>query len=281
MQGATIAIIIILIIVVVVVVALLVWYFEKKAITQKACKDITCGYDKTGKINCGKCSDVQNCVEGHCVNKECQSNSDCTGGKVCLNNVCVNSCKATSDCPSGLICTNGQCVNPPTPSVCKTTSDCSNNYLCSESGCVCPTGSTVTNNICHLNIPTCSGTIRINNTDYCVNVTYLSPTSATLTTLNGKNSVSNINLSQVTSHNPNSGNFYLITTGIDTASLNNALILYISNDGHVTPISATYNNGNYSSFNDMSETFKIDLSNFQLYPFMGTLVFEVLSKFYN
>jgi hypothetical protein len=38
----------------------------------------------------------------------CQNNANCTGGQVCVNNICVN-CTFDSQCGGGLFCVNGRC----------------------------------------------------------------------------------------------------------------------------------------------------------------------------
>lgn len=49
----------------------------------------------------------------------CDTNSDCSGGKVCRNGACVDpgggtQCSTDADCPVGMVCDRGNCIDPTT-----------------------------------------------------------------------------------------------------------------------------------------------------------------------
>jgi len=123
------------------------------------------------------CTSDLGCSPGHvcdfrgtCVVEnpgECRTNTDCTGGKVCVenscratgaetcqfdlecgpnqtcvNNACVNECTGASQCGSGETCVGGRCET--STSECTTSDDCSGSESCVDGRCLPPCSSSGT-----------------------------------------------------------------------------------------------------------------------------------------
>ncbi|HXT95775.1 MAG TPA: hypothetical protein VN853_05720 [Polyangia bacterium] len=89
----------------------------------------TCTNDATGDTACANAYGSGNiCVDNACVTGDCHNtNSQCTGGKVCLNNNCSD-CTSDTQCGANHLCVGTSCV----AGNCRTTGDCG-----TTSGLVC------------------------------------------------------------------------------------------------------------------------------------------------
>lgn len=81
------------------------------------------------------CKRGDRCASGICdkIPDWCESVSDCSGNKVCLNNRCRLECSQDSDCGSGKVCSANRCKDQ-----CVTDADCSSGQTCSGGRCVAP-----------------------------------------------------------------------------------------------------------------------------------------------
>ncbi|MCO4761430.1 MAG: OmpA family protein [Myxococcales bacterium] len=78
------------------------------------------------------------CDKGQCVRKQgcCANNLDCSAGKKCSSNKCVNQCASDADCTGGKMCNEqGACVSPDA-SGCSTDADCGGKLKCKSGKCV-------------------------------------------------------------------------------------------------------------------------------------------------
>lgn len=282
MKAYVIVIIIVVVVLVVVAIALTIWYLDRKAITQKACKNRQCGKDKTGLINCGTCSGNQKCQNGLCVNPSCSSDSDCASGQSCVNQQCETKCTSDTNCPSGQKCIDQICKTGPTPGICKVSTDCPNLEVCVNSACTCPSGYQVDNNVCHISSLTlhdCKGVLNLSDGNYCVAMTYLTSSSANVQTLDGKNSAT-IDLTTIIQEDSKNGTYYLITVG-NSKTVNNAVILYVTRDGQVIPVTATYSGGSFSNWQILNDDkFNVTPSSLDINSLMGSLINPVIKPFY-
>jgi len=93
---------------------------------------------------CQECANDSHCPEGfkcerdsaggnRCVPAaECQTNRDCSGGRVCQNGSCV-ACSSDSQCGHGYECVNGACRPA---AECSEDADCGSGQSCVEGKCV-------------------------------------------------------------------------------------------------------------------------------------------------
>lgn len=82
------------------------------------------------------------CQAGQCIRKPgcCANNLDCSTGKKCSANRCVNQCASDADCTNGQICSEtGACVSPEGTG-CTSDKDCGGKLKCSEGKCVNDSG---------------------------------------------------------------------------------------------------------------------------------------------
>jgi hypothetical protein len=103
---------------------------RKKAIRRAA----PCAYK-------GKCTSFNPCA----ARVGCQTNADCTGGQVCVGNICV-ACFQNGQCSGNFICVNGQCQAPGAPAPAPVTTIINNPTtlvgleICAAQGNICTTG---------------------------------------------------------------------------------------------------------------------------------------------
>ena len=72
---------------------------------------------------------------------ECTTNDQCTDGKVCTNNHCVDpgtvpECTTNDDCKDGKVCDGGECKDSGDVPECEKDSDCGENEICDNEVCV-------------------------------------------------------------------------------------------------------------------------------------------------
>ncbi len=85
--------------------------------------DDTCRSDRhchpVSKVCLPGCHDDSGCPSpdaSHCLVEQtrcvqCITNAHCSGGNVCLGNVCVPPCMTATDCAAGRLCCSGGCVD--------------------------------------------------------------------------------------------------------------------------------------------------------------------------
>jgi hypothetical protein len=100
---------------------------------------------------------------------DCNTNADCSGGKVCVNNACV-ACTNNGQCGNGMICQNGGCKVPQ----CVDNTGCNNGQVCVNNNCVactsnnqCTNGQVCQNGACV--VPQCVDNLGCKNGQVCVN----------------------------------------------------------------------------------------------------------------
>ncbi len=100
---------------------------------------------------------------------DCLTNSDCSGGQVCVNNACV-ACTNNAQCANGQICQNGACKIPQ----CVSNAGCNNGQVCVNNNCVactsnaqCANGQVCQNGACA--VPQCIDNLGCKNGQVCVN----------------------------------------------------------------------------------------------------------------
>ncbi len=84
----------------------------------------------------GRCqSGVSGCGTQSPPGLQCTNNTQCTGGLVCINTVCV-ACTADAQCSGGQVCISGRCQQPPTPPECQNNNQCTGGRICLGGTCV-------------------------------------------------------------------------------------------------------------------------------------------------
>lgn len=117
---------------------------EAKKSCRKKCKNKEGNAKKRCKRKCKKkataasCSTNTNCSGGQvCINARCTSTctgaAQCSSGQVCLNGACTTACGTSAACGGGQVCVNGGCTN-----ACIDSGDCTGGQVCIQGVCGTP-----------------------------------------------------------------------------------------------------------------------------------------------
>ena len=114
---------------------------------QRTCNDKTCGNGICSSTYRAEDALVQACTKG-CLNGQCKpdcsTNYDCSGGKICQNNVCVQiTCSSNADCNDNNANTDDKCLNAGTSQsfcqntivICNADLDCGTSRFLSQLVC--------------------------------------------------------------------------------------------------------------------------------------------------
>lgn len=145
--------------------------------SSQVCTDLGCTVSCANDADCAQgwvCRAVSGSARGYCVSPtertptrnpgSCRSNTDCSGGAVCVDGTCARStcdsattscpCTADTQCTGGQVCLGGRCAAPST--ACRFNAQCGANRVCVNQACraacsataPCAAGQVCTDGVC-------------------------------------------------------------------------------------------------------------------------------------